>query len=363
MNVFITGIGLIGGSLALAIKNDYVTISGYDTNSENGKTALELGVLDVLVDDFQQGAEQADVIILACPVTTICHYMEQLAQCQLKADVIITDVGSTKQKVMEQATVLRKKGITFIGGHPMAGSHKSGVLAATPSLFENAYYVLTPFADCKTASIEVLQTLLSPTNAYLVVLDSMEHDEVTGMISHFPHLVAASLVRQAHRFTEQHPIASDMAAGGFRDITRIASSSPVMWRDIIMNNRENMLAFLEEWTEEMTYMREVVKQGQPEELLRYFTSAKTFRDSLPIRQSGAIPAFYDLYVDILDYSGAIASVTTIIAEAEINIKNLGIMEAREGLLGVFRISFRNDSDRMKAKALLEQKGYATDIKL
>ncbi|MGM9987398.1 MAG: prephenate dehydrogenase [Bacillaceae bacterium] len=364
MNIFIAGIGLIGGSLALAIKkHHHVTIVGYDTNEENKKAALRLRVVDEIASSFEQGAKEADIIILASPVASICRLIDTLSSLSLKKDVIITDVGSTKTKIMEAARSLNDKGISFIGAHPMAGSHKSGVLAAKVQLFENAYYILTPFANEKEGNIEKLKALLACTNAYLVVLDHHEHDKITGMISHFPHLIAASLVRHANRFSDEYPLATAMAAGGFRDITRIASSSPEMWRDVIANNQENMLQFLDEWLQEMEDVKEIVAQGNSQVLFDYFSSAKRYRDSLLIRQSGAIPAFYDLFVDIIDDSGAIASVTAIVAKANINIKNLGIIESREGLLGVFRISFRTEEDRERAKVLLEDRGYDIYLKL
>lgn len=139
---------------------------------------------------------------------------------------------------MEASTALRESGITFIGGHPMAGSHKSGVRAAKELLFENAYYLLTPTKDVAEDKVAELRTWLSGTNAKFLVLSPNEHDEITGMLSHLPHIVAAALVNQTQSFTEEHPAAFRLAAGGFRDITRVASSDPRMWTDISISNQK-----------------------------------------------------------------------------------------------------------------------------
>ena len=144
----------------------------------------------------------------------------------------MTDTGSTKGPIMDAARQLLERGITFIGGHPMAGSHKSGVTAAKEHLFENAYYILTPDSQTDSAKVEQLRILLGPTKGKIVVLDSEEHDRMTAIVSHFPHLVASSLVGRLSAQQEEQPFVKKLAAGGFRDLTRIASADPIMWRDI-----------------------------------------------------------------------------------------------------------------------------------
>lgn len=361
-NVFIVGLGLIGGSLALTIKNQHphARIYGYDVRQSEVETARTLSVIDEKVDSFSMGAELADLIILSTPVVETEKLIKQLASMTLKENVIITDTGSTKGKVMELADDYLLHGeVTFIGGHPMAGSHKAGVASAKAHLFENAFYVLTPRPNTSVDRIEELKQWLNGANSHFLVLDTEEHDYVTGVISHFPHIIAAGLVNQAKKYADKNPLISLLAAGGFRDITRIASSSPIMWKDIVKQNRLNLIDFLDNWMIEMENIKSILLEDDEQAITHFFAEAKEYRDSLPVHSKGAIPSYYDLYVDVLDTPGAIANITTLLAEKGISITNLRIIESREGLLGVLRISFPKDEDRTQAQRLLKTNDYKT----
>lgn len=360
-NVFIVGLGLIGGSLALTIKaqHPHATIYGYDIKQSEIDKANTLQIIDEKVNSIRQGAELADLIILSAPVLETEKLMKHLVNMKLKENVIITDTGSTKGGVMNLSKVFWERGITFIGGHPMAGSHKAGVESAKAHLFENAFYVLTPHLNTSSEEIDELKQWLNGADSHFLVLDPEEHDNVTGVISHFPHIVAAGLVNQAKKYADKNPLVSLLAAGGFRDITRIASSSPTMWKDIVKQNRHNLLDLIDDWIEEMNNIKSVLLEDNEQTIAHFFEEAKTFRDSLPVRSKGAIPSYYDLYVDVMDTTGAIASITSILAEQAISITNLHIIESREGLLGVLRISFQKDEDRSKAQILLKTNDYKT----
>ncbi|MFC0043424.1 prephenate dehydrogenase [Metabacillus iocasae] len=361
--VLIIGLGLIGGSLALNIKNTYTeaTLVGYDINNQQLQLANTLTVIDEIAPSLQEGAEQADFIFIAVPVAQAEQIIEQLATYSLKSDVIITDVGSTKEQIIKKAELLTNKGWQFIGGHPMAGSHKSGVTAARGHLFENAMYVLTPTETVTDEALKQLKLLLEGTKANLIVLSPKEHDKLVGVISHFPHIIAASLVHQAEHYQEENELVKQLAAGGFRDITRIASSSPTMWRDILLHNHDSLLHMFEHWFKEMEHVREMIKQKDASKIYDYFVKAKQFRDQLPVRAKGAIPSFYDLYVDVPDYPGIISEVTGYLAEEEISITNIRILETREDIYGVLRLSLQTEEDRKKAKDCLENHSYATFI--
>ncbi|MBO9128238.1 prephenate dehydrogenase [Bacillus sp. 165] len=361
-HVLLIGTGLIGGSVALAIRKEHkASITGYDVNIEHCKLAKMLHIIDEYTENLQEAAEQADLIILAAPVQETENILEELVAYSLKKGVLITDVGSTKSKIMEKAKLLEQRSTSFIGGHPMAGSHKTGAGSAKAHLFENAFYILTPLASTPVEAVDDLKHWLKGTNAKFVIMDAKEHDALTGVVSHFPHLIASSLVRQVQAHAEQNELVKALAAGGFRDITRIASSSPSMWRDIIIHNKHNMLSLLDEWQEEMNTIRKMVEKADGMELHNYFLGAKTYRDSLPQRTKGAIPAFYDLYVDVLDRPGVISDVTTLLAKENISITNIRIIEAREDVFGVLRLSFQTEDDRTGAKRCLEISGYETYI--
>ncbi len=360
--VFVIGLGLIGGSLAMAIRHahEHAHIVGYDVNTKNIELAKFLGIINHNVDTIEEGARDADLIILAVPVDQTEKIVVSLADMELKSDVIITDAGSTKGTVVKAAKCLEERGVTFIGGHPMAGSHKSGAAAAKPHLFENAFYLLTPSENSNSEAVEQLEEWLKGTRAHFIVVSPQTHDWLTGVISHFPHIVAAGLVTQAKNYSQENELVSRLAAGGFRDITRIASSSPEMWRDILLHNRDILLSLLDDWLKEMTNIKELILSRNSEEIYRFFSEAKTFRDEMPISSKGAIPAFYDLYVDIPDTPGSVAEITSLLAKEEISITNIRIIETREEIYGVLVISFQNDEDRVRAaEAIKNYTSYET----
>jgi prephenate dehydrogenase len=352
--VFIIGLGLIGGSLALCIKKEHkeTSIFGYDINYEQARLAKMLGVIDEIASDISVGAADATLIIVATPVQKTEEILQLLAELPLNPDVIITDTGSTKRTVVSKSINLKQRSITFIGGHPMAGSHKSGVSAAKEILFENAFYLLTPEKDTSPSKVELLKEWLKGTNAKFISLSPDNHDYLTGIVSHFPHIIAASIVHQTKRLAEEESLIPRLAAGGFRDITRIASSSPEMWKDILLHNREILIGLLEQWQHEMNWVKDLLYKEDSHAILDYFNQAKQFRDGLPSGEKGAIPAFYDLFVDVPDYPGVISEVTGYLANENISITNIRILETREEIYGVLVISFQTENDRKRAEACI-----------
>ncbi|GGB54653.1 prephenate dehydrogenase [Fictibacillus barbaricus] len=363
-NVLLIGVGLIGGSIALAIKKEHeATIFGYDVYADNTQTAVNLGVIDEAVTDFSQIASTVDLIIIATPVEETLKVMKRLASIRPTIKALVMDVGSTKKAIMNEAENMAKQSIRFIGGHPMAGSHKTGVESAKAHLIENAFYFLTPNSITSEIDIDETKNWLRGTRAKFLVADPDEHDFLTGIVSHFPHLIASSLVRLAQNHAVKNPLIQQLAAGGFRDITRIASSSPKMWSDIVSQNKSHLLLLLNEWKDEMDEVIRFVEKGDPLELFEYFDGAKAFRDQLPVRLKGAIHPFSDLYVDIQDRVGALSHVTAVLAESQISIINLTILEVREGLYGVLRLSFQDEDDRDKAQDILKNENFLTQITL
>ena len=355
--VLLIGLGLIGGSIALALKKEHPksTIIGCDINLEQAKLAQTLQIVDDITVTIEEHAQTSDLIIISAPVQQTEIIIEQLAQCNLKKDVIITDVGSTKQRIVEKAKSLLNNGYSFIGGHPMAGSHKSGVAAAKVHLFENAFYIFTPTAEEASANkLSVLKNWLKGTKANFITMSAKEHDRLAGVISHFPHIIAASLVHQAEQLQHENALVSRLAAGGFRDITRIASSNPAMWRDILLHNKGELLTLFESWIVEMEKVRSLIVASDSSKIYDYFNNAKDFRDALPTRVKGAIPSFYDLYVDVPDYPGIISEITGYLAKERISITNIRIIETREEIYGVLRLSFQSENDRERAKSCIEK---------
>lgn len=345
--VLVIGLGLIGGSIALSCqKAPNTKVIGYDVSEKTRELAKTLNVVHEVVSDVQKAAEVSDIIIFGTPVNATIEWMERLKSWKLKENAIVTDTGSTKGLIMKKAVELREMGITFIGGHPMAGSHKSGITAAKPYLFENAYYILTPFEDEDGNRIIALEQVLKYTLAKIVKVNADEHDHMTAVVSHFPHIVAASLVHQLHEENKKYPMTSLLAAGGFRDITRIASSNPEIWRDITLQNRHEIIGQLDEWIGEMQRVKEILISNHHDTIEQYFAQAKEVRDALPI-STGVFYTTFDLYVDIPDYPGIISEITGYLAEENISITNIRVVETREDVFGILVISFQNEKDREK----------------
>ncbi len=360
--VAIIGVGLIGGSIGLSIKDTFpeYEIIGIDTNIEYIHDAIALGVIDWGTLDMTQGLEDVDFIIIATPVKSTEDIINQMQDVKLKKSCIITDVGSTKYNIDKVALVFRDRGIPFIGGHPMAGSERSGVGAANRRLFENAYYVLTPQEWIAQSTIDDLTDLLKSTKADIIVMPSKMHDEVVGAISHFPHLIASALVNLI-REKKDNPYYTALAAGGFRDITRIASSNVDMWRDIIMSNKESIIDLIDDWERHISEIKDAIEESDIGRIEEFFLSAKKYRDDLPIRQQSLLNQVYQIDVDVPDQSGVIANIATILGKNNVNIRNMYITHNREHGEGAMRLAFYSKDLQKKAYDVLTKAGYNVNL--
>ncbi|UUZ79436.1 prephenate dehydrogenase [Paenibacillus sp. P26] len=285
---------------------------------------------------------------------TLEPYLEKLSKLELKPGCIITDVGSTKASLTAFAERLNLGEAVFIGGHPMAGKEKSGVEAATSRLFENAFYVLTPPPIRLRSRTNGSSGLLQWTRAHIIKVDPKLHDEIVGAISHLPHIIAVALVNQVAKYNESDGLYSDLVAGGFRDITRIASSDPVIWRDILINNKEVLLRLLKDWNAEIAAFVKLLESEDGEGIEREFLSANRFRNGLPERRKGVIHSFYDIYVDVPDHPGVIGQITMLLGDHRVNLSNIQIIESREDIPGVLKLSFNEEQHMDKAIELLKK---------
>jgi len=356
--VLIKGLGLIGSSLALAIRQAHptVTIVGSDVLPATLAYAQQNHLVDAAAPDFAAAAPQADVIILAGPVAVIRDDLATLATLALKPQVLITDVGSTKQTVLAAAQPLQARGLTFIGGHPMAGSHKSGVMAGRADLFENAYYFLVP-GLAPQAAVKQLQDLLVATHVKWLTVTPKQHDRIVGQLSHLPHIVAAALVNQTQAALADSPLGLRLAAGGFKSITRIASADPTMWRSILLNNGPIVVQQLQAYQQALQAIETAVTQQDAQAIEAFFANAKTTRDHLGPERLGSLPNFFDLFLNVPDRAGSIAAVTQVLAAAKLSLVNIHILEIREEVDGVLQVTFGDAATRDQAATLLQTAGY------
>ncbi|QAY66151.1 prephenate dehydrogenase [Paenibacillus protaetiae] len=360
--IAIFGVGLIGGSLALSFKGKPgITVVGHSNRPESVEKYVQRGVVDEATTSMREAAEGADFIFLCVPVGKLADYVQEISRFHLKPGCIITDVGSTKASVAACAKSIDLNGAVFIGGHPMAGSERSGVEAASSYLFENAFYVLTPDSSTPQDAVDRLKELLVYTKAHIVVVDAVSHDQIVGAISHLPHMIAVALVNQIRGYNETNPLYESLAAGGFRDITRIAASDPVVWRDILINNRSVLLKLLQDWNAETARFMHMLETEDGEAIQQAFLEAGRFRSRMPERRKGVIHSTYDCYVDVPDHPGIIGKITTELGNNSINLSNIQIIESREDVPGVLRLSFRNQEQLDQAMEQLAASGYTIHL--
>lgn len=301
--VYIVGLGLIGASLAMGIRKAHpqVTLLGYNRSQASRDIALKKGIVDEVTADLEAFASRADVIIVSLPVKQTIQTFQQLARMPLKEGVIVTDVGSTKGAIVEAGeNAFRHLPVRFVGGHPMAGSHKTGAASADSTLFENAYYIFTPTATTDPSAILELKDLLSGLGARFIEVDPMEHDRVTSQISHFPHVLAATLMGQAAAYTEEHALAGRFAAGGFRDMTRIAESEPSMWTSVLLSNPASVLDRIADFKDRLEQVADMIRQGQEDAIWAFFDYSREQRQHMQIHKRGGVESTFDIFVDVPD---------------------------------------------------------------
>ncbi len=370
------GLGLIGGSIARGLKrfNPDITIMAYMRTRTKLEQAKKEGIIDVILDGIGEPLKACDVIFLCTPVEYNAQYLAAIKPF-LKEGAFITDVGSTKTSIHREAARL---GLSdrFIGGHPMAGSEKTGYEHSTDHLLENAFYLITPaLKPWKTSSpegkkpwengdeprtkelIRRLTDMAKAIGAIPLILDFEEHDKVVAAISHLPHIVASSLVNLVRDSDNRDGIMKQVAAGGFKDITRIASSSPEMWEQICMANREPIIQVLSQYIRSLSQILSQIEDSSQTELLELFASSREYRDSITDRAKGALTPEYSFSVDIVDEAGAISTLSVILAAKGINIKNIGINNNREQGEGALRITFYERDAMENAKKQLEKYHY------
>lgn len=354
--VYIAGLGLIGASLALGIKRAHpnLTILGYNRSEASRNIALERGMVDQVTDDYASFAPIADVIILALPIKQTKSYLDILSRLPLKDQVLVTDVGSTKAEIVAHADqVFQDQAVRFVGGHPMAGSHKTGAAAADATLFENAYYIFTPSSQTKAGSIEDLKELLSGLGSRFIEINAEEHDRVTSQISHFPHLLATTLVEQAVAYGEEHPLANRFAAGGFRDMTRIAESEPGMWTSILLSNPQEILERIADFKERLDQVAETIQADNQEAIWTFFHEGRKHRQEMQIHQPAGRDSAYHLFIDVPDKEGVILEILQLLQG--ISLVNIHINEEnREDIHGILQLTFRQAEDQKRAQELIQK---------
>ncbi len=348
------GLGLIGGSIAKSIRRIFPSyeIIGFDVDQNALTLALEDQTLTRTVTSIE-AMYDCDYIFLCAPVHYNIAYLPILKRI-MKPSCILTDVGSVKNDIYCAITDHQLNDY-FIGGHPMVGSERSGYDASHDRLIENAYYFVTPSTTVSEEKIKEFRTFIEDLGAIPIVYTPEKHDEITAYISHIPHVIASSLVNLVATKEDDTGMLKQLAAGGFKDITRIASSNPVVWEHILLSNPNHIVDGLRSFTRELENMITAIESEDAREIYSFFNEAKEYRNSIPEHATGVIRMNYEIYVDIPDEANALAQVISYIGGAGINLKNIGIRHNREDNEGVLRISFYDNESAVNAATIL--KGY------
>ncbi|MDK2967028.1 prephenate dehydrogenase [Lacrimispora sp.] len=351
------GLGLIGGSIARGIKRETpeTKIMAYMRTRSRLIEAKEDGIVDVILDGIGKELLECDLIFLCTPVEYNAEYLSKI-QPFLKPGAIVTDVGSTKTDIHEAVIRLDMESC-FVGGHPMAGSEKTGYENSTDHLLENAYYIITPTAKTTQDQTKRLVRIAEMIGSIPIVLDYHEHDFVTAAVSHLPHIVASSLVNLVKDSDSQQGLMKRLAAGGFKDITRIASSSPEMWEQICMTNQQNLSIILERYITSLNQILDQLNQKNGSYINQLFETSRNYRNTFSERTTGPIAPEYSFTVDMADEVGAISTLSVILASKGISIRNIGINHNREHGEGALRIAFYDKETMDHAWKQLESYHY------
>lgn len=351
------GLGLIGGSIARALKKyDYnIKVIAYDVNRDALSAAVSAGIADSTTRQIDDTFSNCDYLFLCAPVQKNDSNLAAVKKI-ISSSCILTDVGSVKTTIHE---AVRAAGLEnqFIGGHPMAGSERVGFVNSRASLLENAYYILTPSPGISSGQVDAFKTLITGMGAIPLVLDYKQHDYVTAAVSHLPHVIASSLVHLVEDSDSKDGIMKMIAAGGFKDITRIASSSAAMWQQICLTNTENIVALLDSYMDALGKIRTELVNRESDAIYDFFDGARIYRDSFINASSGPIKRAYCIHVDIVDKAGALAHIVTMLAGNNISIKNVEITHNRESEDGVLRVEFYEEGSMNAAIELLQKEDY------
>ena len=356
-NIGIIGLGLIGGSIAKTLKNKTNKIIAFDLNEEELRQALTDKVIDEYTTDINEKFSNLDTIFICTPVNAVYSSVKKLANF-ITPNCIITDVGSTKHEIVNSIET-DFPNIKFVGAHPMVGSEKSGYSASTDYLFENAYYIITKTKSTNEQDLNNIINIIESLKAMPIVVDVEKHDFVVSVISHIPHIVASALVNLVESSDDEEKTMKRLAAGGFKDITRIASSSPIMWQSICNQNKDEILKALMNFKNILNEFIQDMVENKDSDMLNYFENAKKYRDSFNL-----VPLVSNYYisVDVKDTPGVIAGIATILSLNNINIKNIGIENSREYIGGILKIVFQNEKDMQKSIELLTKMEYEVFVK-
>lgn len=353
--ITIVGLGLIGGSLGRALTQRGYDITAVDRDPATLEQGVRIGAAARTTQDLEQGLKDAEVVILALPLGAAADALRIMAP-HLKRGVIVTDVGSVKTGLVELAAALLPGGVDFVGGHPMAGTEQVGIAGADPHLFTNAFYVITPGVNCSARAVETVTELVRVAGAVPVIMDSVKHDRAVATLSHLPHLLAVALAQAAGCLEVDQPGSLNLAAGSFRDGTRVAESSPVMWQDVCLANRDMILDALRIFREQLDCLEQAVQHGEGNKIMEAFSGAGKIREVYKKQVKGKLADLVELVISVPNAPGALGLVTKALGEGNINIANIEVLRVRDGAPGSIILGLQGEGTAHRALELIQGLG-------
>lgn len=359
--VAIVGLGLMGGSVGMAALRRGLAhqVAGFDQDSSAAERARELGAITTAAASLRQAVNGADLVVIATPVSSIASVFAEAAPA-LAGGCLVTDVGSTKQGVVDKIMAAVPEGVHFIGGHPVAGSEKEGIDAASADLYEGCLWVLTPTESTSPAAYGTLMRFLSGLGARILALDPGRHDEALALTSHLPQLLSSALMGFAAEVARQGDGMPLLTAGGFRDMTRIAGSSSGLWIDIVRENRPALLALVRKFQSAFGDAADALEDGDFEKLRLWLDDARRARGALIAKPGADSAEMVELLVPVPDRPGVIAEISTSVGQVRVNIEDLGIVHSAESG-GVIHLLVVGEANAATASEALRKKGYKVRI--
>ncbi|MBA4370868.1 MAG: prephenate dehydrogenase/arogenate dehydrogenase family protein [Coriobacteriaceae bacterium] len=366
-SVVVVGVGLIGGSLAAAARAlpDAPLVRGVARSADTLAYALQHDIIDEGAspdEAAERGWFTSDddaLIVLATPPAATEEWLERLGAADVRGT--ITDVASTKAGVAAAAARFLPASVAFVGGHPMAGSERSGVEAARPDLFKGAYYVLTPTQTTSPDAYRRLHAFVTSLGARVISVPAEAHDEMVATVSHVPHMAAAALITLAARRAEAGEDLMRLAAGGFKDTTRIAAGSPDLWTGISMDNAEALAKGVDDLRGILGEFSEMLRARDAHGIRRWLAGAAEVRNGLPAQWVPATTALFELLVPITDRPGVVSEVTTAVARAGCNIEDIEIDHETEDS-AVLRLVLTDEGDREALCDDLGTRGFECELR-
>lgn len=360
--IAIIGTGLIGASFGLACIHRGLgkEVVGFDLSEGRAHEAKQIGAVTKVAADLREAVTGADLIILAAPVGEIPSIFRE-AVPYFSGGSIVTDVGSVKSRIVKEISAVCPPGISFIGGHPVAGSEQEGLGAASKDLFDGAFWIMTPVEDSDPKSYQRLVRLLGRLGARVISLDPARHDEAVALTSHLPQLISTTLMGFADEISSGKDGVPLFAAGGFRDMTRIAASPAGLWVDIIRDNKEAVQRMTDRFLQALSEASEDLRAERWDHLRASLAAAADARRALPSKPGIKPAEVVELLVPVPDQPGVLAEIATTVGESGVNIEDIDIVHSLEGGRGTIRIVVNGSSAAKKALEAIKARGFAVEI--